>query len=71
MATRLKEQPEAEWLPLVRAKAIEMMMATVRADLAALNINHDVFFSERSLIAGDADRVAETIEWLRAARLCL
>ena len=34
----LTKQPEAEWLPVVRAKAIEMMMATVRADLAALNI---------------------------------
>src|SRR5580704_14422142 len=32
----LIKQPEAEWLPVVRAKAIEMMMATVRADLAAL-----------------------------------
>src|SRR5579862_1231404 len=48
----LTKQPEAEWLPVVRAKAIEMMMATVRADLAALNINHEVFFSERSLIEG-------------------
>jgi arginyl-tRNA synthetase len=61
----LTKQPEAEWLPIVRAKAIEMMMATVRADLAALNINHEEFFSERSLIAGSVDKVAETIEWLR------
>ena len=58
----LTKQPEAEWLPVVRAKAIEMMMATVRADLAALNINHEVFFSERSLIEGSVDQVAETIE---------
>ncbi len=56
---------EAEWLPLARAKAIEAMMATVRADLAALNITHDVFFSERSLIEGDHDAVAATIELLR------
>ena len=61
----LTKQPEAEWLPVVRAKAIEMMMASVRADLAALNINHDVFFSERSLIDGSIDHVADTIEWLR------
>jgi arginyl-tRNA synthetase len=61
----LTKQPEAEWLPVVRAKAIEMMMATVRADLAALNINHEEFFSERSLIEGSVDKVAETIEWLR------
>jgi len=49
----------------VRAKAIEMMMATVRADLAALNINHEEFFSEKSLTEGSVDKVAETIEWLR------
>ena len=61
----LTKQPEAEWLPVVRAKAIEMMMATVRADLAALNINHEEFFSEKSLTEGPVDKVAETIEWLR------
>jgi arginyl-tRNA synthetase len=61
----LTKQPEAEWLPVVRAKAIEMMMATVRADLAALNISHDVFYSERSLVTGKTDLVAATIEWLR------
>jgi arginyl-tRNA synthetase len=61
----LTKQPEAEWLPVVRAKAIEMMMATVRTDLAALNINHEEFFSEKSLTEGSVDKVAETIEWLR------
>ena len=61
----LTKQPEAEWLPVVRAKAIEMMMASVRADLAALNINHEEFFSEKSLTEGSIDKVAETIEWLR------
>ena len=62
----LTKQPEAAWLPVVRAKTIEMMMATVRADLAALNINHEEFFSEKSLTEGSVDKVAETIEWLRA-----
>src|SRR6202451_2356606 len=61
----LTKQPEAAWLPVVRANAIEMMMASVRADLAALNINHEEFFSERSLTEGSVDKVAETIEWLR------
>src|SRR5580700_6035589 len=61
----LTKQPEAEWLPVVRAKTIEMMMAAVRADLAALNISHDVFYSERSMVAGGTDLVAATIEWLR------
>ena len=62
----LKPKPEREWLPAVRAEAIEMMLAVVRADLAALGVNHDVFYSERSLVGAGADRVAKTIEWLRA-----
>jgi arginyl-tRNA synthetase len=62
----LLTMPEAEWLLLVRAKAIAMMMEAIKGDLAALNIAHDVFFSERSLIAGGNDRVAETIDFLRA-----
>jgi arginyl-tRNA synthetase len=65
----LKDKPEAEWLPLVRAKAIDMMMAMIRGDLAALNVNHDVFFSERSLSEGNGGEVAATIAWLRAKGL--
>ncbi len=61
----LAKQPEAEWLPIVRAKAIEMMMAMVSADLAALNITHNIFYSERSLVHGGVDLVAGTIDWLR------
>src|SRR6202035_2365943 len=62
---RLKMLPEAEWLPPVRGKAIAMMMEQIKGDLAALNIRHDVFFSERSLIDGKVDQVAATIEFLR------
>ena len=62
----LTNVPEARWLPVVRAKAVDMMMEAVRADLAALNISFDVFFSERSLIQGAIDQVAATIDWLRA-----
>jgi arginyl-tRNA synthetase len=62
----LLAMPETEWLPAVRAKAIAMMMEAIKGDLAALNIKHDVFFSERSLVAGSNNRVAETIDFLRA-----
>jgi arginyl-tRNA synthetase len=62
----LRKRSEKDWLPIARQKAIEMMMAMLRDDLAAMNITHEVFFSERSLIEGGADRVAETIDWLRA-----
>ena len=43
-------KPEADWLPLVRGRAIDAMLGMIRADLAALNVRHDVFFSERSLL---------------------
>ncbi|WP_298261320.1 arginine--tRNA ligase [Bradyrhizobium sp.] len=62
----LLAKPESEWLPLVRAKAIDMMIEAIKDDLAALNIRHDVFFSERSLNAGGHSRVAATIDFLRA-----
>jgi arginyl-tRNA synthetase len=61
----LKDLPEADWLPTVRAKAIAMMMEAIRGDLAALAIVHEVFFSERSLIEGGRNRVADTIDFLR------
>ncbi len=62
----LKQKPESEWLPIARAKAIAMMMDMIRDDLAALNVRHDVFFSERSLIEGK-DQVGATIADLREA----
>ncbi|UFZ05917.1 arginine--tRNA ligase [Bradyrhizobium ontarionense] len=62
---KLKAMPEAQWLPVVRDKAITMMMAEIKDDLAALNIRHDVFFSERSLIKQGNNKVSETIDFLR------
>jgi arginyl-tRNA synthetase len=63
---KLLAMPESAWLPIVRDKAIAMMMEEIKGDLAALNIHHDVFFSERSLIESGNNKVAETIEFLRA-----
>ena len=62
---KLKAMPENTWLPIVRNKAIGMMMAMIKTDLAALNIKHDVFFSERSLIESGNNKVTETIDYLR------
>jgi arginyl-tRNA synthetase len=62
----LTKKRENESLSIVQAETIRQMMATVRDDLAALNIVHEVFFSEQSLIRGNVDQVAATIEWLRA-----
>ena len=64
---KLSAMSESQWLPIVRAKAIAMMMDMIRADLAALNVRHDVFFSERSLIEGGKDQVTATIKSLQAS----
>src|SRR5690606_4515657 len=57
--------PEIEWLPVVRATAVEEMLAMIKDDLAALDIHHDVFFSERSL-HGQSGAVDTTLAALRA-----
>ncbi len=59
---------EAEWLPLVRAAAIAAMLEMIREDLAALNIRHDIFFSEASL-HGQGGPVDITLADLRARDL--
>ena len=46
--------PESEWLPPLRAFAVDRMMALIKDDLAALGIVHDVFASERALAASGA-----------------
>ncbi|WP_373504484.1 arginine--tRNA ligase [Aestuariivirga sp.] len=60
----LLDLDEAEWLPVVRQRAMAMMMDLIRDDLASLNIRQEVFFSEKSL--HDSGEVAETIDELRA-----
>jgi len=62
----LAKQSETSWLPVVRDKAVAMMMDCIRADLAALNVKPDVFYSERSLLWAAEDQVEATIESLRA-----
>src|SRR6056297_2806055 len=43
------DQPEAVWLAEVRDYATDAMMRLIREDLAALGVEIDVFFSEKSL----------------------
>jgi arginyl-tRNA synthetase len=59
--SRLHNMPEDQWLPIVKDKSIEMMMGMIREDLAALNVKHDVFFSERTLHANGAQRIRQAI----------
>ena len=46
---KLLKMSDEEWLPIVKPVSIDAMMDLIRADLDALNVRHDVFFSERSL----------------------
>jgi arginyl-tRNA synthetase len=65
----LLNMPEERWLPIVRTFAITEIMPMIKEDLAALNIKHDVFFSEASLTRGDTDKVKEAVAALRAKGL--
>ncbi len=66
---KLLAMTESEWLPLVRSFAIDRMMDMIRDDLAALNIRHDVFFSEASLTRGGSNQIKAAIESLSAKGL--
>jgi len=63
--TSLLERPEPEALAIVRDHVLAAMMDLVRADLARLNVHHDVFFSERQL-HGQGGDVDMTLDWLRS-----
>ncbi|MCC3247279.1 arginine--tRNA ligase [Methylocystis sp. WRRC1] len=63
----LLDRPEGDWLPVVRREAIDAMMDMIRDDLAALNIRHEIFFSERTLHdrSNGPSKIDAAIEWLR------
>ncbi|MFZ5671756.1 MAG: arginine--tRNA ligase [Pseudomonadota bacterium] len=63
----LLDLPEESWLPVVRQKALAMMMDLIREDLATLNIRQEVFNSEKAL--HDTGEVDRTVEDLRARGL--
>lgn len=65
----LMNESEDEYLLITRKVAIEMLMEAIKRDLKALRVEHDVFFSERSLIHGQVDQVAEAISKLRSQGL--
>jgi arginyl-tRNA synthetase len=58
------DKSEALWLPIVKERTLAAMMELIRADLAKLNIHHDVFFSERTL-HGQGGDIDTTLAWLR------
>ncbi len=60
----LLDKPEEEAVLIAREAALAVMMDLIRADLAQLNIHHDVFFSERTLHGPGGD-IETTLAWLR------
>lgn len=48
---KLLSMPELEQMQILKDFAIEEMMALIKDDLKLLNVQHDVFFSERTLHA--------------------
>ena len=59
--TKLHNMPQDEWMPIVKDLAIDAMMAMIREDLDALNVHHDIFYSERGLHADGAARIRQAI----------
>ncbi|WP_457586202.1 arginine--tRNA ligase [Ensifer canadensis] len=59
--TSLRLMSEDKWMPLVKERTIDAMMVMIREDLAALNVTHDVFFSERTLHANGAAKIRTAI----------
>ena len=60
-------QPEEEWLEEVRNFATDQMMDLIRADLKALGVEMDVFFSEKSLYG--TGRIEAALDDLRGKGL--
>ncbi|NGP19251.1 arginine--tRNA ligase [Devosia aurantiaca] len=60
----LLDMPEEEAVLIARETALAAMMELIKADLAQLNVHHDVFFSERQLHGAGGD-IEKTLAWLR------
>ena len=60
----LLQMPDDEALAIVKDRAIDAMMVMIREDLDALNVHHDVFFSERELHADGEKRIRMAINEL-------
>jgi arginyl-tRNA synthetase len=63
----LLQMPEDEALSIIKDRTIDAMMAIIRDDLAAINVRHEVFFSERSLHADNARKIQSAINDLTMA----
>ena len=60
----LLDKPEEAWLAPVKQHVLAAMLELIKADLKKLNIEHDVFFSEKTL-HGPGGEIEKTLAWLR------
>ena len=70
-ADQLVDMNEAERSDILKSHAIAAMMEMIRNDLAALNIYHDFFFSEKSLheASGNGSKIDLMLDALRDSGL--
>ncbi len=59
----LKSKSESEMLEIVKSRVLAAMLDLIRADLAKLNISHEIFFSEKTL-HGKNGAIEKTLKWL-------
>jgi len=64
----LLDMDEADSLALVKEFTVAAMMDLIRADLALLNVHHDLFFSERTLHAREDSNGSEIDKMLDVLR---
>jgi len=64
---RYLDAPEEEWLDEFKVFASGAMMALIREDLATLGIEHEKFFSEKTL--HDSGLIAEAVDFMDGAGL--
>jgi arginyl-tRNA synthetase len=67
--SKLKDMSESDRLAIIKPRAIDGMMDMIRDDLAALNIRHDVFFSERQLHENNGAYIGAAIDTLESKGL--
>ena len=60
---RFLDKPESEWLEPFRARSVEHVLALIRGDLAAIQVEFDVWSSEKALYdSGTVQKLIERLE---------
>ena len=65
----LLSKQEEDWLPVVRERAISMMLDLIREDLASLNVHQEIFTSEKSLQGENGQGSSSVLDELRGRGL--